>query len=82
MVIHVESPVHERVKSHFDRAGLSHADIATEAARRSRSEWSERKVTRILTGVTDLKVEHLEVFAAILGKPVTALYRAAARRAS
>lgn len=41
---------------------MSFADIAT------RLGWHERKVVRLLTGVTDIKIDHLEVFAKLLKK--------------
>lgn len=63
----MKPPIHERVKSHFDEAEMSYADIA------SRLDWHERKVARLLTGVTDIKVEHLELFAKLLRKSVTDL---------
>ncbi len=58
----VKPPIHVRVKSHFDDVEMSFADIAT------RLDWHERKVVRLLTGKTDIKVDHLEVFAKLLKK--------------
>lgn len=58
----VKPPIHERVKSHFDDAGMSFEVIA------ARLKWHERKVVRLLTGDTDIKVDHLELFAKLLKK--------------
>ena len=58
----MKPPIHERVKSHFDEAGMSFEVIA------ARLKWHERKVVRLLTGGTDIKVDHLEVFAKLLKK--------------
>lgn len=68
--------VHERIRAHFDRAGLSCAQVAKEAARRDRNgHWTERKVQRLVYGHTDLKVEHVELFAEILGRSAVDMYR-------
>lgn len=71
----VKPPIHERVKSHFDDAGMDFAAIA------KRLEWHERKVIRLLTGDTDIKVDHLEIFAKLLKKTPADLLVAVKREA-
>ncbi len=62
-------PIHERVKDHVDESGHSVAELA------ALTKWSERRVSRLLTGITEFSAGDMEVLARVLGKSVIALYR-------
>jgi transcriptional regulator with XRE-family HTH domain len=64
-------PIHERVKDHVERAGLSHAELA------KLTGWDEQRVYRVLAGKTRLTAVDMELLARILDKPVASLYREA-----
>lgn len=62
-------PLHERVRSHIEHAGLTITDLARLTG------WHELRAGRLLRNKTRLLAEDMETLARVLNKSVGALYR-------
>ena len=69
-------PIHDRVRVHVERAGLTHSQLA------EKTGWDEQRVYRVLHGKTRLTAADMELLAGVLEKPVASLYRDPEARAS
>lgn len=64
----VSRPIHQRVKDHVRRAGLTYAQLA------ERTKFSAQRVYRLLNDQTDIDAEDMEILAEAIGVSVGELY--------